>query len=101
MVMDDFGYDADSPSGARSRWVKVGALVAGAVVLAVAAFGVGRVTAPAAAGGGSRVTVNAPSGGGPGPTRVENGVPVGYAHTQDGAVAAATDFVAGVDGPLL
>lgn len=29
---------------------------------------------------------------GPGPSREENGVPVGYAHTEDGAVAAATNF---------
>ena len=29
---------------------------------------------------------------GPGPTAEENGVPVGYAHTEEGAVAAATNF---------
>lgn len=29
---------------------------------------------------------------GPGPTDEENGVPVGYSHTEEGAVAAATNF---------
>jgi hypothetical protein len=38
---------------------------------------------------------------GPGPWRVENGVPVGYAHTPDGAVAAATNFLTVQDGSLL
>src|SRR2546430_5890786 len=98
MVMDDFGYDADEQR--RSRWMTIGALVAGAAVLTGAAFGVGRWTAPAAAGGGQRVTVSGPAGG-PGPTRVENGVPVGYAHTQDGAVAAATTLTNVKDGQLI
>lgn len=33
-----------------------------------------------------------PSSVGPGPTTEENGVPVGYARTEEGAVAAATNF---------
>lgn len=36
-----------------------------------------------------------------GPTRVENGVPLGYARTRDGAVAAASNFERVRSGPLL
>ena len=36
--------------------------------------------------------VPAPSASGPGPTTEVNGVPVGYARSEDGAVAAATNF---------
>jgi hypothetical protein len=38
---------------------------------------------------------------GPGPTHVVNGVPVGYAHTEAGAVAAATNYLMVVDGALI
>ena len=38
---------------------------------------------------------------GPGPTHVVNGVPVGYAHTQAGAVAAATNYLVTFNGPLV
>src|SRR6266702_3768962 len=93
-------YDDDYDENSRSRWLKLGALGLGAVVLAVAAFGIGRWTAPASASGQQRATVSAPSGG-PGPTRVENGVPVGYAHTQEGAVAAATNYLTVVDGQMI
>lgn len=37
----------------------------------------------------------------PGPTRVEAGVPVGYAQTADGARAAALRYVAVLGGPLM
>jgi hypothetical protein len=43
--------------------------------------------APQAQGTGGAVT-------GVGPAKVKDGVPVGYAHTRDGAVAAATNYVA-------
>lgn len=36
-----------------------------------------------------------------GPTRIEAGVPVGYPRTEDGAVAAATQYVAGIDAKRL
>jgi len=88
-------YD-DDYSG-RSRWLRFGALGLSSIVLAVAAFGIGRLSAPL--NGGQRVVVSPQNG--PGPTRVENGVPVGYAHTQDGAVAAATNYLMVVNGPLI
>jgi hypothetical protein len=90
--MDEYGYESR-----RSRWALVGAAVLGAVVLLAAGFGIGHVSAPAA--GSGQVIVNAQNG--PGPTRVVNGVPVGYAHTEAGAVAAATNFLMVVDGPLV
>jgi hypothetical protein len=36
-----------------------------------------------------------------GPVRVQDGVPVGYAHTRDGAVAAATNYVAVLSSELV
>jgi hypothetical protein len=94
--MDSYDDDING----RSRWLRIGGGVLGGVVLLAAGFGVGRLSAPAATGGGQQhASVNGQSG--PGPTRVENGVPVGYAHTQEGAVAAATNFVSVVDGPMI
>jgi hypothetical protein len=94
MVMDGFGYEDE---GTRSRWLKIGGGVLAGVVLLAAGFGVGRLSAPASSGG-QQAKVSGQSG--PGPWRVENGVPVGYAHTQEGAVAAATNYVMVKDGPL-
>ncbi len=37
----------------------------------------------------------------PGPTRIEAGVPVGYPHSDDGARAAATQYVATLGGELM
>jgi hypothetical protein len=91
-------YNDDYDESTRSRWLKIGALGLGAVVLAVAAFGIGRLSAPASGSGQQHATATSPSG--PGPTRVENGVPVGYAHTPEGAVAAATNFDVVMTGPL-
>jgi hypothetical protein len=97
MVMDGFGYEDE---GTRSRWLKIGGGVLAGAVLLAAGFGVGRLSAPASGSGGQqRASVSGQSG--PGPTRVENGVPVGYAHTREGAVAAATNYVSVVDGPLV
>src|SRR5205814_10618586 len=87
MVMDGFGYEDE---GTRSRWLKIGGGALAGVVLLAAGFGIGRLSAPAAAGG-QQAKVSGQSG--PGPWRVENGVPVGYAHTQEGAVAAATGYL--------
>jgi hypothetical protein len=92
--MDNYGYGEDG----RRRWLRIGAIAAGALVALALVFGIGRWTAPAASNG-AQPTVRGQSG--PGPTRVENGVPVGYAHTQDGAVAAATNYLMVVDGPLV
>jgi hypothetical protein len=89
-------YDDDI--NARSRWLKIGGGVLAGVVLLAAGFGVGRLSAPSSTVG-QRPTVAGQSG--PGPTRVENGVPVGYAHTPEGAVAAATNFIVVQNGPLI
>jgi hypothetical protein len=48
MVMDDYRDDFDNT---RPRWLRAAAIGLGAVVLAVAAFGVGRWSAPASGGG--------------------------------------------------
>jgi len=52
------------------------------LVAVAAAFLIGRLT------GGSSTTTLA----GPGPSKVVSGVPVGYAHTRDGAIAAALNY---------
>jgi hypothetical protein len=88
-----YAYDEN---GGR-RWILVaGAVLAIAALLAVG-FIAGRSSAPSS--GGRAQVVNVQSG--PGPTHVVNGVPVGYAHTQAGAVAAATNFLMVVDGSLI
>jgi hypothetical protein len=79
----------------RDRLTSVAGFVLG-VVLVAAAFGLGHWSAGTPGGSGS-----GGSGAGPGPSRAENGVPVGYAHTRQGAVAAATTFVTVVDGPMV
>src|SRR5579859_1626921 len=70
------------------------AAIVGLVMLGLG-FYAGRASAPAA-----RPATAAPASG-PGPTRVENGVPVGYAHTSEGAVAAATNFLEVRLGPMM
>jgi hypothetical protein len=91
-------YDDDI--NRRSRWLKIGGGALAGVVLLAAGFGVGRLSAPVAGSGGQQhASVSGQSG--PGPTRVENGVPVGYAHTPEGAVAAATNYLTVVDGQLI
>ncbi len=76
------------------------ALAALAVIIAFAiGVAVGRRATPpatAAAGGAAQ----APAVNHPGPTRVEAGIPVGYAHTREGAVAAATEYTVAL-GPMI
>lgn len=91
--MNTHAYDEN---GRWRRVLVVGAVLAIAALLA-AAFITGRTTAPSSAGRAQVVNVQS----GPGPTRVVNGVPVGYAHTQAGAVAAATNYLETFDGPLV
>jgi len=93
-------YDDDYDESRRSRWLKLGGGVLAGVVLLAAGFGIGRLSVPAS-GSGQQQHANVSGPGGPGPTRVENGVPVGYAHTQVGAVTAATNFLVVKNGALL
>ena len=71
----------------------VGAGLIGMLVCIGVGIAIGRATVS-----GSRSAAPAQPTSGPsqssstGPTREQNGVPVGYAHTQAGAVAAATNF---------
>jgi hypothetical protein len=89
-------YAYDDESG-RRRWVLVAGAVLAIVALLAVGFVAGRRTAPI---GGSRAQVVSAQGG-PGPTHVVNGVPIGYAHTQAGAVAAATNYLTVIDGSLI
>jgi hypothetical protein len=92
--MDGYEYDDIR----RPRWLLIGAAVLVGGVLLAAGFGAGRASAPTA----GPAPGSASSGQtGPGSTHVVNGVPVGYAHTEAGAVAAATNFLMVVDGPLI
>ncbi|HXM57856.1 MAG TPA: hypothetical protein VOB72_20835 [Candidatus Dormibacteraeota bacterium] len=93
--MNEYDYDDNRPP----RRLLIGAAALVALVLLAAAFVIGRASAPAA--GPTSSAAPATTQAGPGPTRTVNGVPVGYAHTQDGAVAAATNFLMVVDGPLI
>lgn len=76
-----------------SRRTRRGPLLAGAglIALVVLALGVwlGRATAP-----GDKTTRAPSESVGPGPAEVVKGVPVGYARTRDGAVAAAANYTA-------
>jgi hypothetical protein len=91
--MNGYAYDE---SNRRRWWLIAGAALAAVALLAVG-FGAGRVSVPSGSGSATQ-TVRVQSG--PGPTHVVNGVPVGYAHTQAGAVAAATNYLETFNGPL-
>lgn len=70
--------------------MRVGALIGTLVVGATAGYLIGL----AMGGGPSEKAPSDPPSAvvGPGPTSEENGVPVGYARTREGAVAAASNF---------
>lgn len=91
--MNGYAYDESS----RRRWALIAGAAPAAVVLVAVGFAIGHVSAPSV--GGRAQVVNVQSG--PGPTHVVNGVPVGYAHTQAGAVAAATNYLVVIGGPLV
>jgi hypothetical protein len=93
--MDGYEYDDNR----LPRWLLIAAAGVAAFVLLVAGIAIGRASAPSAAT--SQRGAAAATQAGPGPTRTVNGVPVGYAHTEAGAVAAATNFLMVVDGPLV
>ncbi|HXM56697.1 MAG TPA: hypothetical protein VOB72_14970 [Candidatus Dormibacteraeota bacterium] len=94
--MDRYEYDDNQPP----RRLVIGAAALAAVLLLLLGTAIGRASAPAAGPTSSAISAT-PTPAGPGPTHVVNGVPVGYAHTEAGAVAAATNFLMVVDGPLI
>ncbi len=82
-----------SQQGARGR---APALAFAAVAMLALGVLIGRATtapAPAPAPAPSQPTAQ-----GAGPSRLQDGVPVGYARTEAGAVAAAAQYVAAFDG---
>lgn len=70
----------------RPRFSVLASVVLGLLVLVIG-FLIGRATAP---GGSSPGVAIRPRD--PGPTRLVSGVPVGYAHTEEGAAAAALNY---------
>lgn len=91
-----------APAGRGRRVVLIGAagvLSAIVVVASCGREGGGRQPAPAGGGVGTHpaeasVPVSPDRGGGTGPSSEEGIVPVGYAHTEAGAAAAATAYLA-------
>ncbi len=92
--------EQDRRGGSISRIT--GALLVIAALLALG-WVIGRATAPAAAppSPGAPETSEAQAPAGPGPERLEAGVPVGYAHTEAGAVSAASQYTAALGSELL
>jgi hypothetical protein len=84
------------------RRLGIAAIVVGLLICLGVGVAIGRATVRSQA----TTTLPTPSASpstaaAPGPTRVENGVPVGYAHTEAGAIAAATNFARVEGGPLV
>ena len=93
-------------------WIAVGATAVVIVAVVLGQRGDGRRAAPAGSAARSQpqtragVAVPAPPLGaagpeGPGPRRTEGDVPVGFARTEDGAVAAATTYLSTLHGLAL
>lgn len=91
--------------GRERRTGRVAAALTVLLLTAVAGVALGRATAPnptpapGAAPPDTDVDVGEETPAGP--TRVEAGVPVGYARTRDGAVTAATQYLLVLDSPVL
>jgi hypothetical protein len=78
--------------------LRLGGLGLIALVVLGLGFLVGRASAPK---GTSTVAGSTTASAAPGASRAENGVPVGYLRTREGAVAAATNFAKFAGGPLI
>jgi hypothetical protein len=87
----------------RGRWLALG--LAAILVLAIGVAIGRRTTGPAAPGTRAVVTVTGPSpdaDSSPSETETPSGMePTGYARTPEGAVAAATAYVAALGGPAI
>ena len=86
------GEDFGSRQPRRLGWVIPAAVINMALVLG---FFLGRATSPAQSVQVRTVPLA------PGSTRVESGVPVGYSHSQAGAIDAATAYTVSLNGPML
>ena len=86
------GEDFGSREPRRLGWVIPVAVITMALVLGLF---LGRATSPAQTVQVRTVPLA------PGSTRVESGVPVGYGHSQAGAVDAATAYAVALNGPML
>jgi hypothetical protein len=80
-----------APPGGRRRPVTTGATLLAVVLLLAGGIAIGRAGSPA------EPQVQA----GPGPARLVDGVPVGYARSEEGAVAAAVNLNVLLDGEML
>ncbi len=98
-VADRRNYDASFREGFPTPTQWRGILALGlALVIGLVAFLAGRATAPVAKATPQTQTITVPATGA---SRTENGVPVGYAQTQPGAIAAATNYIQFIGGPLV
>lgn len=80
-----------------ARALRIGAAAVAGVIVLLAGLVIGRATAnsssaPATSGGSAPPSVVGIPAWATGATRMDHGVPVGYAHTQEGAVAAARNY---------
>ena len=92
------GYRVEGAADSRRRMIMAVAAVA---VLAVGAV-LGRATAPEPPEVAETPTAPTPADvQSAAPARIEAGVPVGYPRTEAGAVAAATQYVVGIDAKRL
>lgn len=96
---DEVRVLASAPDGRGGRGAGRGTLIAiGVLAALIVGLLVGRLTAPEDQQPAPRSPA---SGGEVGPTRSVDGVPVGYARTREGAVVAATNFVAVLSSPAM
>lgn len=86
-----------------NRWMVAVAAIAVAFGLGVAAgvFAFGGATRTTVRSGGGLTVVVPARTSGPGPARTQRGVPVGFARTREGAVAAATQYVTLLSGDVI